>query len=319
MTADLLGNGTACLVWSSPLPGEGRRPLRFIDLMGGQKPHLLVKIVNNLGAETRVKYISSTHFYLQDKAAGTPWVTKLPFPVHVVERVEAYDRISRNRFVSRYAYHHGHFDGVEREFRGFGLVEQFDTEQFAALSASGDLPTGNNIDTASHVPPVHTKTWFHTGNYLGRNHVSDFFAGLLDDRDKGEYYREPGLTGPQARQLLLDDTELPTGLTVEEEREACRTLKGAILRQEVYALPARSLLHHHHRRHLRPRPTRTRPRNRRSRRPHRAPCTARSTGARIEPGAAHRDREHSVRRREPAGKHHRVPYSWHARRHGAGD
>ena len=36
--------------------------------------------------------------------------------------------------------------------------------------------------------------------------------------------------------LLLDDTVLPTGLTVEEEREACRALKGAMLRQEVYAL-----------------------------------------------------------------------------------
>ena len=43
--------------------------------------------------------------------------------MHVVERVETYDRISRNRFVTRYAYHHGYFDGVEREFRGFGLVD----------------------------------------------------------------------------------------------------------------------------------------------------------------------------------------------------
>ena len=44
------------------------------------------------------------------------------------------------------------------------------------------------------MPPVHTKTWFHTGVYLGRDHVSDFFAGLLDASDTGEYYREPGLT-----------------------------------------------------------------------------------------------------------------------------
>ena len=41
---DLLGNGTACLVWSSPLPGDARRPMRYIDLMGGQKPHLLVRV-----------------------------------------------------------------------------------------------------------------------------------------------------------------------------------------------------------------------------------------------------------------------------------
>jgi len=232
---DLLGNGTACLVWSSPLPGDARRPLRYVRLMA-EKPHLLVKTVNNLGAETRVQYAPSTKFYLADKLAGKPWITRLPFPVHVVERVETYDHLSRNRFVTRYAYHHGYFDGEEREFRGFGMVEQWDTEELGALTESGTFPTGDNWDAASHVPPVLTRTWFHTGIYLGRDHVSDFFAGLLDAEDKGEYYREPGLTDAQARTLLLPDTMLPDGLTVEEEREACRALKGSMLRQEVYAL-----------------------------------------------------------------------------------
>ncbi len=233
---DLLGNGTACLVWSSPLPGDARRPMRYIDLMGGQKPHLLIKTMNNLGAETAVRYTPSTQFYLQDQYAGNPWITKLPFPVHVVEHVETYDHLSRNRFVTRYAYHHGYFDGVEREFRGFGMVEQWDTEEFAALSANGLSPPGTNINAASHAPPVHTKTWFHTGVYLGRERISNFFAGLLDANDPGEYYREPGLTNAEARALLLDDTVLPDGLSVEEEREACRALKGSMLRQEVYAL-----------------------------------------------------------------------------------
>jgi RHS repeat-associated protein len=236
MAVDLLGNGTACLVWSSPLPGHARNPMRYLDLMGGQKPHLLVKVVNNLGAETHIHYAPSTKFYLADKAAGKPWITRIPFPVHVVERVETYDRISRNRFVTRYAYHHGYFDGIDREFRGFGMVEQWDTEEYAALSQSQDFPTGDNIEESSHVPPVLSRTWFHTGAYLGRSHISNFFAGLLDANDIGEYYREPGLTDTQARDLLLDDTVLPTGLTVEEVREACRALKGSMLRQEVYAL-----------------------------------------------------------------------------------
>lgn len=233
---DLLGNGTACLVWSSPLPADTRRPMRYVNLMGGQKPHLLVKTVNNLGAETRVQYAPSTKFYLQDKRDGKPWITRLPFPVHVVERVETYDHISGNRFVTRYAYHHGYFDGKEREFRGFGMVEQWDTEEFAALTGDGTLPAATNVDTASHVPPVLTKTWFHTGVYLGRDHVSDYFAGLFDAHDTGEYYREPGLTDAQARQRLLLDTVLPDGLTLAEEREACRALKGQMLRREIYAL-----------------------------------------------------------------------------------
>ncbi|MGC1376961.1 MAG: toxin TcdB middle/C-terminal domain-containing protein, partial [Anaerolineales bacterium] len=133
------------------------------------------------------------------------------------------------------AYHHGYFDGVEREFRGFGMVEQWDTEAFAALSASDHFPTGDNIDAASHVPPVYTKTWFHTGAFFDREHIYNFFAGLLDENDPGEYYREPGQDDAQTGALLLADTVLPDGLSAEEAREACRALKGAMLRQEVYA------------------------------------------------------------------------------------
>ena len=222
---DLLGNGTVCLVWSSPLPGDARRPMRYINLMGGSKPHLLVRTVNNLGAETRVAYAPSTRFYLQDKREGKPWIRRLPFPVHVVERVEIHDHVSRNRFITRHAYHHGYFDGEEREFRGFGMVEQWDTEQLAALSDGAAL--ADNLAASSHVPPVHTKTWFHTGACLDRGRVSRHF--------ESEYYREPGLTVEGARSLLLDDTSVPPGLTPEEEREACRALKGSMLRQEIYA------------------------------------------------------------------------------------
>ena len=213
--------------------------MRYVDLMGGQKPHLLVKTINNLGAETDVDYAPSTKFYLQDKRDGKPWITRLPFPVHVVERVTTYDYISRNRFVTRYEYHHGYFDGVEREFRGFGRVDQFDTEAFAALAdPNAPIPDPTNIKADSHVPPIVTRTWFHTGVYLGRGQVSNFFAGLIDGHDRGEYYREPAWLDDddEASKHLLDDTVLPPSLSVDEEREACRALKGSMLRQEVYAL-----------------------------------------------------------------------------------
>ncbi|WP_283234638.1 SpvB/TcaC N-terminal domain-containing protein, partial [Candidatus Protofrankia californiensis] len=212
-TADLLGNGTACLVWSSPLPDDTSRPLRYVNLMGGDKPYLLTRVTNNLGAETAVTYAPSTKFYLQDRRDGVPWVTRLPFPVHVVERVETYDRISRNRFVTRYAYHHGYFDGEEREFRGFGLVDTWDTEEIGALTSNGVLPPdgglADNENPASHLPAVLTRTWFHTGSPAGPAHLP------------------PGsLTGPPP----------PSGLTDTEHREAHRALAGSMLRQEVYAL-----------------------------------------------------------------------------------
>ena len=155
--------------------------MRYIDLMGGQKPHLLVTIASTTSAPRRTStYAPSTKFYLADKLAGKPWITRLPFPVHVVERVETYDRISGNRFVTRYAYHHGYFDGVEREFRGFrhGGAEGHGGVRRAQRERA--FPDWRRTSTtASHVPPVLTRTWFHTGVYLGRDRVSRFFAGLL--------------------------------------------------------------------------------------------------------------------------------------------
>jgi RHS repeat-associated protein len=244
---DLLGNGTVCLVWSSPLTGNARSPMRYIDLMGGVKPHLLVGMANNLGAETHVHYAPSTKFYVADKIAGRPWITRLPFPVQVVEKIETVDAISRNRFVTRYAYHHGYYDGVEREFRGFARVDQWDTEDFATLSASGALPPAGNENVASNVPPVLTKTWYHTGFF--------FDSSSISTRLQAEYYREgdaatsvAGLNPAETQALLLPDTVLPTtilladgtrlayDLSGEEMREACRALRGSILRQEVYAL-----------------------------------------------------------------------------------
>jgi RHS repeat-associated protein len=233
--SDFLGRGTACLLWSSVLPGDTQRPLRYVDLMCGQKPHLLTRVKNNLGAETAIEYASSTEFYLADKLAGTPWITRLAFPVHVVKRTEIYDWISRNRFVTRYAYHHGYFDGPEREFRGFGRVDQLDTEELAVLTQSGVFPAGNNENAASNVPPVLTKTWFHTGPYLA--------GGRITRQYEHEYYKEGEPDrGESARRreeieaMILDDTILPEHLVPEETREACRALKGSMLRQEVYAL-----------------------------------------------------------------------------------
>jgi RHS repeat-associated protein len=221
---DFLGRGTACLVWSSPMPADSRRPLRYVDLMCGQKPHLLTHVRNNLGAETVIEYASSTEFYLADKAAGTPWITRLPFPVHVVKRVETYDYVSRNRFVSRKTYHHGYYDGVEREFRGFARVDELDSEEIGSLTDSGAFPAATNETAAWNVPPVLTKTWYHTGVFIGGKEISRHLAG--------EYYREPG----SGAEMLLDDTILPGDLTAEEAREACRALKTSMLRQEVYAL-----------------------------------------------------------------------------------
>lgn len=221
-STDFFGRGTGCLVWSSPAPGDAGSHFHVVDLTGGIKPHLLTSVHNNLGAETALSYRSSTEFYLKDLADGKPWITKLPFPVHVIEMVETRDLIGRNHFVSRYAYHHGFFDGAEREFRGFGMVEQWDTEEIGALSHEG--AAADNWQASSHVPPKLTKTWFHHGAWFQETSLAAAFKRTYWSGDD--------------RSVDLPDSVIPAGLSAEEEREACRALRGRMLRQEIYALDA---------------------------------------------------------------------------------
>lgn len=150
--------------------------------------------------------------------------TKLAFVVHVIERSESRDEITGSRFVSTYRYRHGFYDPQEQEFRGFGYVEHTDTETYAPFQGAGLFQKGANaLEDPLHVAPIITKAWFHTGAFL---------EGLgISARFQQEYYH--GDSHAQAQ--LLPDTALPRGLTTAEQIEACRALKGQMLRQEIYA------------------------------------------------------------------------------------
>ena len=121
---DLLGTGTGCLVWSSPLPQAGGAQVRYIDLLDSRKPYLMMGVDNGRGLSTSIEYAPSTFYYLADRAAGRPWRTRLPFVVQTVRRVEQHDVVADTRQTQRYWYRHGVYDSREREFRGFDLVEQ---------------------------------------------------------------------------------------------------------------------------------------------------------------------------------------------------
>jgi Salmonella virulence plasmid 65kDa B protein/Insecticide toxin TcdB middle/N-terminal region/Insecticide toxin TcdB middle/C-terminal region len=234
---DLLGNGTACLVWTSPLPGDASQPMRYIDLMGGQKPHLLIKTVNNLGAETHVLYAPSTKFYVADKLAGKPWVTKLPFPVHVVEKTTVKDKWRKTEFSSTCTYHHGYYDGVEREFRGFGRVDQIDVESFDKFAAANSDSPYVTDDKTLYQPPVKTVTWFHTGVFLDRQRIiSEFKEEYFPNSFEELRPDETNVLGDFKENDLPEPDLDAEDLSEEEWREALRACKGMMLRQEVYEL-----------------------------------------------------------------------------------
>ncbi|TDW96987.1 SpvB/TcaC N-terminal domain-containing protein [Dinghuibacter silviterrae] len=209
---DFLGNGTACIVWSSPLEANAPCPIQYIDLMGGQKPYLMSGFTNGMGKQVTLTYKSSTYYYLQDKLGGTPWVTQLCFPVQCVSGIQVSDAVTGTQYSSSYTYHHGYYDYPEKEFRGFGRVEQTDTDLFSTNSGADQVP-------------MLTKTWYHTGAYFG---LDDLIGKLAL-----EYFQNPSLA-----EYHLPASIMPTGLTADEAREAARACKGMVLRQEVYALDA---------------------------------------------------------------------------------
>ncbi|MHA2028388.1 MAG: SpvB/TcaC N-terminal domain-containing protein, partial [Candidatus Kariarchaeaceae archaeon] len=216
--ADMLGNGMTGLLWSLDYDYKYPSTYLFLDITGGKKPNLLTKLNNNMGKETHLSYKPSTFYYLEDLRKGDPWLSSLPFPVQVLEKIEIIDNISQTRLVTSFFYHHGHYDGEDREFRGFARVEQLDTEDFHIYYPDPSLANQSN-----HVAPILTKTWYHTGVY--RDH--DNFLSKL----RKEYF---SLDGDSYFSHFLINSG-------DDERSAYRALRGALLREEVYALDETSL------------------------------------------------------------------------------
>jgi YD repeat-containing protein len=124
--ADLNGNGTVDLVYSDT---QAEPRIQMVEvgaiLGGGSMPNLLTQIENGVGALTQIEYAPSTRFALEDAAAGRPWPDSLPFPVTVVAGVTVSDSLG-HQYATRFRYHDGFYDPVEKQFRGFARAEQID-------------------------------------------------------------------------------------------------------------------------------------------------------------------------------------------------
>ncbi|KAK4161605.1 virulence plasmid 65kDa B protein-domain-containing protein [Cladorrhinum sp. PSN259] len=207
--ADILGNGTSCLCWLGPDGGANEDLILFyLDVTAGRKPYLLRSYSNGIGLTTTVTHAASTKYYLKDERAGRPWKTKLPFPVHVVSKTVEKDSISCTSRTTKYKYHDGFYDGFEREFRGFGLVDMHEAETFF-LDGPDKKPYRK--------PTCLTKLWFLTGAPDASTLVpSGIFGGI-------------------PLKCELGDTTTSFRL-----REAYRTLKGLPLRTEIFQLDGTS-------------------------------------------------------------------------------
>jgi hypothetical protein len=205
--ADLSGQGFASLILTQVHPS----PRHYRLDLSPVKPYLLYKQINPLGSETLWFYRSSAQEWLDEKQENPDAVSRLPFPVQLVKRVEIRDKISGNCTTTQYSFRRGWFDGREREFNGFGLVIQRDSESLS-------LPDRQQGFTAA----VINKTWYHTGGPLDR-------SGFYQDEDcqpvGAMFCTQPAENG---------DIPLSAALITALAHPLNRALKGSVSRQEVY-------------------------------------------------------------------------------------
>ncbi len=229
--ADIMGTGQAGIVWSQIVTSGTKGRMFFLDFTGGNKPYLLEEMNNNTGSITRVVYGSSIeHFLRDDLYPQTRWKTQLPFPVQVVNRTEVHDLLSGGKLVTEYSYHNGYWDGAEREFRGFAQVDSRDTESFERFTA--ELPDGteNNLNSPGNLtaeyysPPIETKSWFHLGP-VGPDYTR------WEELDFSYQYWQ-GDTN--VLQRTPETKNLLSSLPRKARRDAIRTLRGTLLRSELY-------------------------------------------------------------------------------------
>lgn len=214
--ADLQGNGCSSLILTQPhMPPRHWR----YDLVQA-KPYLLSTSCNNMGACSRVVYRSSAQEWLDEKHdqhtnGVTHPVSHLPLAVPLVKQLIQLDEITENRLTQTFAYRAGYYDGRDREFRGFALLLQTDTEA-----------TATERTQAGFSPPALSKTWFHTGQMIDPPRLGysthDPLAVALKPTVLHNYH-----FNDKAAQSII--TPPP-----DTARQIARSLCGRVLRSETY-------------------------------------------------------------------------------------
>lgn len=216
--ADVQGLGVTSLLLSVPHMESRHWRYDFTTT----KPYLLCTVNNNMGAESRLSYRSSAQFWLDEKAAAASKKQKIacgmPFPMHLLARTTQFDEITHNSLSQQAFYYHGFYDGIEREFRGFGRVDTLDTHAEAQGSAQ------------ERTPPSLSRSWFHTGRADDETrYQTEYWQG-----DDQAY--QLGATRLTAFNSQAETDDLLAETTTEQRYWLYRALKGSLLRSELYGL-----------------------------------------------------------------------------------
>ncbi|QXI05080.1 toxin [Pseudomonas tensinigenes] len=212
--ADLQGLGCASLILTVPHIKPQHWRYDFVAV----KPYLLTASNNNMGCNASVVYRSSAQEWLDEKQQilkrkELP-VSHLPFAVPVVVQQQQLDEITGNCLTQLLTWREGVYDGEEREFRGFGLLQQTDSES----ADDGD---------EGFTQPVRVCTWFHTGQSMDRRRERYF------NEDKGAIGLGSTLFSLTPPNGEFDQSIAPHD--ADTEYQIARALVGSVARIETYA------------------------------------------------------------------------------------
>lgn len=217
---NLEGLGCSSLILSTP----NMTPLHWRYDFVKAKPYLLIGTNNNMGAAGSISYRSSAQEWLDEKAekiaAGQPPVCHVPFAMHLVSKQLQLDEITGNQQVQRFSYRQGYYDGIEREFRGFGLLLQTDSE-----TSPGDS------QVQGFTTPCRKKSWFHTGQAVDPSRIGYCSAD-----------KEAVTPGKALLSEYKSDSESDTIITSPDKSttlEMTRALSGHLLRTETFGIDER--------------------------------------------------------------------------------
>ncbi|MHC8328544.1 SpvB/TcaC N-terminal domain-containing protein [Pseudomonas sp. LB1P83] len=212
--ADLQGLGCASLILTVPHMKPQHWRYDFVRA----KPYLMVASNNNMGCSTEVVHRSSAQCWLDEKQEILKLkrlpVCYLPFAMQVVSQQTQRDEITGNCLNQFFSYFEAWYDHRDREWRGFGRLDQTDSE------------TGSGEDE-SFTAPALVRTRFHTGRHI--------------DMPRDGYFDLDDEAHPLGNTLFCryhpsgEYEELITPADEATAHGVARTLAGSVLRIETYA------------------------------------------------------------------------------------
>ncbi|MHC8345722.1 SpvB/TcaC N-terminal domain-containing protein [Pseudomonas sp. RT6P73] len=212
--ADLQGLGCASLILTVPHMKPRHWRYDFVST----KPYLMIASNNNMGCRTEVVHRSSAQYWLDEKQQILKLkrlpVCHLPFALQVVSQQTQRDEITGNCLNQFFSYFEAWYDPQDRELRGFGRLDQTDSE------------TGSGEDE-SFTDPALVRTWFHTGRQIDM--PRDGYFDLDDEA------HPPGDTLFCRYHPSDEYEELITPADEAAAHEIARALAGSVLRVETYA------------------------------------------------------------------------------------